>query len=263
MRIIKSLSAHSFYLLINALVFLLGYIFILKSYSVPERLPKYAILLSIGTSLIASGIVALLDLWKEMIKDKLLDKVRGVITEGGIDFVYEKRDLDKYDVLMKSLKDKLDITGYTLNAFYESYSDLLVDKAQNNAGLSVRILLIDPESEFSKHRANLEDRTVEAFKNSVERIRKKFADYKNIEIRLIDTPLTTMIFRIDDVMFVGPHFYKKPSKSTITFELNQKGWVFREFEREFERLWNDARVISPNPPAAAVKQRDSSEGNLS
>jgi hypothetical protein len=30
-----------------------------------------------------------------------------------------------------------------------------------------------------------------------------------VEIRTIDSWLTTMYFRIDENMYVGPHFYKK------------------------------------------------------
>ena len=241
MKFLKSFSTHSTYLLINALIFFLGYIFILKSNTPNISVSQNAILISIGTSLIASGVIALLDLWKEILKNKVLDKINNVLVKGGIDSIYEKRDLDKYDELMKSLKDKLEITGYTLNAFFESYSDLLVEKVKNNPALSVRVILVVPSSEFARHRAELEGRNYEAYQNSVDRVVKTFQDFRNIEIRQISTPLTTMIFRIDDIMFIGPHFYKKTSKSTITVELKKKGWVFEEYEREFERLWHDAQ----------------------
>ncbi len=67
-----------------------------------------------------------------------------------------------------------------------------------------------------------------------------FKGIDNIKIKKISTPLTTMIYRIDDILFIGPHFYKKSSKSTVTYEINKQGWIFNEYLEEFERLWKDA-----------------------
>jgi hypothetical protein len=200
---------------------------------------KNAIYLAIGTSLIAAGIVGIFEFWKELSKNKMLGKINNVILEGGLDYIFSKRDLDKYDYLMRNLSSKLDITGYSLNAFYESYADLIIEKLKQNPSINIRMLVVNPDSEFSKHRATLEGKSYESVKNSIDRLREKFSNFENITIKHINTPLTTMIFKIDNIMFVGPHFYKKPSKSTLTIELNKNGYLYEEFEKEFEKLWHD------------------------
>jgi hypothetical protein len=52
-----------------------------------------------------------------------------------------------------------------------------------------------------------------------------------------------MIYKIDDVMFIGPHFYKKKSKSTLTIEISEGQWLFNEYQNEFNRMWEDAQQI--------------------
>jgi len=232
------------YFFVNLIIFCVGYIFILKGCSQDNNAQVNVVYISIGTSLIASGIVMFLELFREILKGQLFKRIYNIIFEGGLEFLYEKRDLDKYDSLMKNIKKKVDITGYTLNAFYESYSDLIIEKVKANPGIIIRIILVNPDSEFSKNRAKLENRKHESFKDSVERIKSSFHGYTNIKLRQIDSPLSTMIFRIDDIIFAGPHLHKKTSKSTLTMELNKKGWLFAEYEMEFERLWNDAKPLA-------------------
>ncbi len=115
------------YLLTTIIVLLIGYLFIFNGYTSEDNLLG-TIYLSIGTSLIAAGIVAILDIWREALKDNIFKKVKAVIIRGGFDYVYEKRDLDKYDELIKNVQSNIDITGYSLRAFYQSYKDILIKK---------------------------------------------------------------------------------------------------------------------------------------
>lgn len=242
-KILKFFRGQIVYLLINLVIFLFAFLFIFIGYNPDNTDRKNAIYLAIGTSLIAAGIVGTFEFWKELSKNKMLEKINNVILEGGLDYIFPKRDLDKYDYLMRNLSSKLDITGYSLNAFYESYVDLIVEKVRQIPSINIRIIVVSPESEFSKHRATLEGKSYESVKNSIDRLKKKFSSFENINIKQINTPLTTMIFKIDNVMFVGPHFYKKPSKSTLTIELNRDGWLYEEFEKEFEKLWRDGTEL--------------------
>ena len=105
-----------------------------------------------------------------------------------------------------------------------------------------------------------------------DRLKNKFGGIENIKLKQIDSPLTTMIFRIDDTMFIGPHFHKKPSKSTVTLELDKNGWMFEEYEYLWPMkeaaeilaaydgwpLLYDATVLQKNtvPCAAAVYYND-------
>ena len=240
MKILRFFRDQIVYLLADIIIFLVAFLFIFKGYNPSNTDQKNAVYLAIGTSLIAAGIVALLELWKDLSKNKMLEKINNVILSGGINYLFQKRDLDKYDQLMKNLNNRLDITGYSLNAFYESYGDLLVQKTSELPYLVVRMVVVNPDTAFSKHRAELEGKSNKSIKDSVNRLKNKFEGIDNIKLKYLDSPLTTMIFRIDDIMFIGPHFYRKPSKSTLTLEIDKNGWLFEEYEKEFERMWKDA-----------------------
>ena len=173
-----------------------------------------------------------------------MSQVLRVLVDAGIRDVYPKRDLDRYDLQMERAQHVIDVAGYTLNAWYESYADLVEQKSHENSELRIRILLVKPDSIFSIHRAKLEGKSEASVKDSFERIKGKFAACSNVEIRMIDSWLTTMFFRIDENMYVGPHFYGKPSKGTLTLELESSGWLFREFEAEFNRMWNENSTVA-------------------
>ncbi len=232
------------YLAITVIIVLLGWVFILIGCNRVNDVITSSLLFSVGASLIAAGIVVFLDMWREVARDNLLSQVVRVFVDAGLRDVYRKRDLDKYDDQMKDAKHSVDIAGYTLNAWYESYADLVVRKVQENPSFRVRILMVAPKSSFSKHRAGQEGKSPESITDSFERIRGKFADCRNIEIRVVDTWLTTMVFRIDNVMYVGPHLYERPSKGTLTMELDKGGWLFEEYEREFAKLWERGISVS-------------------
>lgn len=149
---------------------------------------------------------------------------------------------------MGKLEDSLDVCGYSLKAFYDSYHDLLIKKLPLLTG-DIRILLVNPISEFSKDRARLEGEDEGQYKNQIERLIRGFRDdatgkiHEKIHIRLLNHPLPSMIFRIDDVLFFGPHMHKITSKSTITFEVEQGARLFDVFKKEFDRMWDDAIEI--------------------
>lgn len=238
--ILKFLLDRTVYILIDIIIFCLAFFLIHKGFSQSNTTRTNAIYLSIGTSLAAAGIVMILELWKELSRNKLLGRIKNIVFDCGLGHIYRKRDLYRYDTLMQDLNSSLDITGYSLNAFYESYADLLAEKVSSNASISVRMLLVNPDTEFSKNRGELEGKSYESMCDSISRLRKQFNGYPNVELRKINSPLSTMIFKIDRVMFIGPHFHRKPSKSTVTFELDRHGWLYEEYEREFERLWRDS-----------------------
>lgn len=240
-NIIEVVIKKRIYLLTTLVILIIGYILILKgSLNIDKNVSN--IYISIGTSLIATGIVATLDLFRELVRENNFKKMNNVIYEAGIWSVHKKRDLDAYDVLMEGMEKGVDITGYSLRSFFDSYEQVIKKKIKQNPLIKIRMLVVDPESEFSKNREKIEGNyTGSVFKNNIEKIERELLDIDNVEIKKISTPLTTMIFRIDNVMFVGPHLYKKSSKATLTLEISKNGWLFEQYQEEFERLWNDAK----------------------
>ena len=171
-----------------------------------------------------------------------MEKIKNVINEGGLNLLYSKRDIDRYDDLMNDLDVSLDICGYSLGGFFDSYSVILKDKLVNK-NVKVRALFVDHTSDSAAMRAEIEDKSIDLFRLRFESFKAYFGQLSGIEIRIISVPLSTMVFRIDDIMFVGPHFYKRQSKATLTIELAKGKWMFDEYQGEFDRMWNDASTV--------------------
>ena len=245
MKILRyMLEKQRFYLGTTALVFLFGVIFVFWGIDVREDIIKNTILVSVGTSLIAGGIVAILDLFSNVGREQVYRNIDNIILNAGVESTYNKRDLDEYDLLIESAQKSIDVMGYSLRGFYQSYKDILLKKIEQNREFKIRILLVDPDSMSSKWRENNEDGKYKGvYKESLEVLKLGFAGRVNIEIRVIDIPLGHMIYRIDDVMYVGPYFYEKNSKSTNTIRLNKEGWLFKEYQYEFDSMWTDSKSI--------------------
>lgn len=243
MEALRYLFSKKVYLLVNLIILGIGYYFIDKGISAIETTPKSSnVYVSIGTSLVATGIVVFLDLWKNFSIGKLLEKVKVIINEAGVLYIYKKRDVDRYDSLISELSESLDICGYSLGGFFDSFNEIVLEKVKNK-NVKVRVLFVGYNSEASKKRAEIEGKSMELFKQRFEAFRNYFNDVDGLEIKTIDVPLGSMIYRIDDVMFVGPHFYRRQSKSTLTVELSKGKWMFDEYQQEFDRMWNDAKSI--------------------
>lgn len=225
------------YALISALILLGGFVLILLP--TKSQIPQ-----SIGTSLVASGIVVLLDIYYRLIVEEDKATVE-VLRESGIVAIHNRRDLDKYYDLVARVSRQLDITGYSLRAFYESFGPLLRQRLMTNSQLKARLLLVDPKSERSRAREKLEGHAVGTFAGMVDQIAREFHDLPNVEIRALDADLSTMIFRLDDTMFVGPQFLSRLSKATVTYEISEKNqsWLFQAYEIEFEEIWKASHVI--------------------
>lgn len=243
MEVFKYLLNKKIYLLINILILFIGYLLIDYGLSlIGEDQKASNVYVSIGTSLIAAGIVIFLDLWKNITIGKLLEKIKNIINDSGLNYIYKKRDIDAYDTLIDNMKHGIDICGYSLAGFFDSFSETVITKAKTK-DVRIRVIFVDYNSQASQHRAAIEGKSTDLFKERFNTFVDHFSGIQSIEIRTIDTPLSTMIFRIDDFMFIGPHFYKKQSKSTITMELKRGKWVFDEYQSEFERMWKDAKSI--------------------
>lgn len=239
---IKYLLNKKVYLLVNFIIIATGYFLISKGLNIAKGdNPNISnIYVSIGTSLIATGIVVFLDLWKNFSISKMLEKIKNIINDGGIQYVYPKRDIDRYDLLMKNISNSLDITGYSLGGFFDSFSEVLKEKMLKSK-LQIRVIFVDPSSLAAEMRADTEGKSIEIFRQRINTFKNYFQDIEGIEIRFLNAPLSIMIFRIDDVMFVGPHFYQKQSKSTFTMELKKDKWIFNEYQKEFERMWENSK----------------------
>jgi hypothetical protein len=146
---------------------------------------------------------------------------------------------------MSSVSEQLDITGYSLSNFYDSFKTVLVERLQNSPSLRVRFLVVDPKTVYSEMRERLEGHVAGTFATRFEVLRRTFHSTPNVEIRLYAENITTMIFQIDKAMFVGPQFLSSPSKSTVTLEIEEGKdvWLFRTYQNEFDAMWNRSQRV--------------------
>jgi hypothetical protein len=225
--------------LVNVIVILVGTILaVVKVQEIGE----------VGVSLIASGIVALFYfLYPKGDAEQMLHE----ITKNGLAKTYVGRSLpDEYSSLIERAKKKIDILGFGLNSFREDNGELIPKKCLE--GVEVRFLVIDPESEVFKMKSQEEDENRVFWQKEPH---KKLVQYvtetnnliessgkgKKIQMKYYRATPSTMIFRIDDTMFVGPYLYKRCNRNVCTFRL-EKGELFNQFEEHFEKVWADPKV---------------------
>lgn len=249
MKTIINLIKESFirsrgFFLTNIIILLVGILVVFGSNHF-EGISKYeTIMLSIGTSIIAASIVSFLDMLRGEMVQEVYQNVEEIIISGGIDRIYKRRDLDEYNDLVNQSKKSIDITGYSLRGFYESNKEVLIEKCKENKDFIVRILLVDPDSQFSiKRDIEENEEGSKLFKETYNNLIKWSKKVDNIQIRLLDAPLSDMLYRIDDVMYTGPYFYKTSSKETYTNKLKKKGWLFEAYQNNFDRMWKDAKNV--------------------
>lgn len=190
---------------------------------------------SIGTSLIAASLVSFGQFWATFLTEPL-DQARTHIEEAGLADIHKRRDINtRYAEILRSAQ-KVDVAGYSLRGFLDNHRDLLLARAQTDNAFRLRIIIIDPESPTARDRVRFEEQADAHFAQQLQRLQTTFRNIGHVQIRLVQQPLSTMIFRLDDTLFFGPYF-TTPSSATITFECSSRGWAFEKHMTEFEAMW--------------------------
>lgn len=225
-------------ILINIIIILLG--FIILGFSSDNQIH-----LNVGAGLLASGIVALFYLIYphfDIERDYLKFRKMGLIN------VFQRRDQsEEYSELLKNAEKKIEVLGLGLDQFREDNKEILKEKALD--GVQVRLLVVQPGSQMSSTRSyqeeDLRGETIEIpleklkfYVNEVNGIIDESNRGTKIQIKYYDA-VPLMIFRIDDIMFVGPYLHKIASRTTITYKVESDTEIFKQYEKHFNELWND------------------------
>jgi hypothetical protein len=161
---------------------------------------------------------------------------QATLRDAGVHAVYEARGQVDYGPHVAGAIDRIDVLGYSLRAFTDQHATAIAAGVAHS--LIVRIMIVDPAHPSAVEQAHGEGYGSGGFDGNIERLKAKFGSLRNVEIKKVSTTLPEMIFRIDDTMFVGPYFSEKASGATVTFELAEGGWLFDEYQAEFDLLWN-------------------------
>ncbi|WRQ32332.1 hypothetical protein U5907_07030 [Bacteroidales bacterium MB20-C3-3] len=241
MKKIEELNANA----VNLITFFSGIILVLIAILVNIEKPIGLLLISIGTSIIASSIVVYLSS-KYLFKQ---NKIKEIIEKWGLSGIYRTRaemNLSCNDQLNVA-KCNIDIIAFGLKGFRETQTDLVLSKVKS--GINIRIITINPNSSLLTHREKDEGEVVGQIKNTILQLDKWVFDlkkYGNVKIKYYDTLPFDFYFRIDNKIYVGPYLYGQSSQQTISYEFSINSQGFDYYISYFEKLWNDNNLLKDN-----------------
>jgi len=120
--------------------------------------------------------------------------------------------------------------------------------------MKVRIITIDPNSEFLKERELVEEENPGAIRNTILRliewvdvVNSDATEDNKVEIRIYDSLPFDFYMRLDSSLYIGPYMYGLNSQQTISYEYKRPSRGYEYYSRYFEKLWNDDKFLKePN-----------------
>lgn len=122
-----------------------------------------------------------------------------------------------------------------------------------NNGMNVRLIAMNPVSDFVKQREIEENVQPGEISNSIneliEWVNKLNAQSRSgkIEIKCYDAMTLDFYWRMDDELYVGPYLYNMVSQQTLTYKYIKGGRGFNIYTDYFESLWNDNSLCKYPP----------------
>lgn len=196
--------------------------------------------ISVGCSLIASGIVILMT---ALLVEK---KEEDHLAEWGLDKIYKVRsDKNKdSDPKLKYVENHLDAIAFGLKSFRNNHGDEV--EALLRKGVNVRILTMNPSKDncFLKQR-EIEEETPGQIRNTIEQL-VSWADKLNskkykghITVKGYKCMTLDFYWRMDNEIYIGPYWYHYGSQQTITYKFIHGKMGFDIYSTYFEKLWSD------------------------
>lgn len=229
-------------LTVICILFLIG--IIMMAFSAKHTITVLGtIIFSFGTTFAAGAVVSFLDLLRN--SDDIISNMSiNDILDSGFMKIYKHRDIEEYYELMKNAKS-IDVAGYSLHGFMQSHKDTIIRLSESNDIFRIRIVIVDPKTEFSKSKEVLEHGcNNNVFLTYYNEICRTLGQVKGVEIYKINFALSTMIFRVDDIMYVGPQFTRSASKSTLTMKFKSNSWAYKEYQDEFDFMCKNGTKLS-------------------
>ena len=207
--------------------------------SAKANTPWDTIWLSIGCSLIASGLVILMhDFFVERKKVSELD-------EWKIEKIYSTRAERnaEADPNIENARYCIDGIAFGLSTFRTMYGKKIEQCLKK--GVQIRLLTMDPEGKFIAYREEEEKEGPGGIKDTiVEMVR--WADSLNqsskkgkIVIKAYNSMTLDYYWRVDNDLYVGPYWYGYKSGATITYKFLAGGRGFQHYSEYFDKLWED------------------------
>lgn len=185
-------------------------------------------------------------LWPDAQDDKLVQEASGA------EFValYPNRGAvpaPLWTDLVADAREEVNLLVYAGLFWFDAYPhvvDTLIAKA--DAGVRVRLLLGDPDSEAISARGAEEGIDMAGRVRLTLNLIAPLIGHDGIEIRLHATTLYASILRADDVMLANTHVYGAPASHSPVLHLQRVpgGRLFAHYSQSYERVWDQARRVS-------------------
>jgi hypothetical protein len=200
----------------------------------------------------------------EKIKDTLIPaiqtsvvnvyQVSDPIHQMGIVEVYPKLDYDELRDRIARSKNRVYLSENWLalekmTDFEEAFRQTALHK------VSVRILLINPDSSAAKQRSfdlyGDETYMLHLSQNTIKTLQEYYKKYqmKNLEVKYHSLLPSVQMFLCDNLAMVGFYFHKRDSQYCpqlgilLKNENNERTEFGKRIEAEFDSMWNSAKII--------------------
>jgi hypothetical protein len=195
--------------------------------------------ISIGCSLIASGLVIVLNAL-------LVNKIPyNPLDEWGIEKIYETRAEKNKDSDPKlvDVEHCIDAVAFGLSSFRNKHTKEITECLER--GVQIRILTMDPQGSFVEQRSREENEVPEQIRHTINQL-IDWADQLNdkgykgkIIVKAYSCMTLDFYWRMDGELYVGPYWYGVKSQQTITYKFVEGKAGFKQFSKYFEDLWDD------------------------
>lgn len=229
--------------LLNFVIIVLGFLFIISGIVLKKCLVAQTVFLSIGTSLVASGIVSLLG--SEYLAEN--ERIKSLIKRWQINGLYKtKAEMNEKEsnAALEQCRENIDIIAEGMYNFLSLKGPILRDKLKQ--GVKLRIISCDNLAMIEqrakdesltgkKSNVNVAGQILELV-NWVDETRK-LIKHCNIEIRFHSSYPAYSYLKIDSQVFVSPNLWLRPSQQSFAVSFHQEGVGGKYFCDYFEELW--------------------------
>ncbi len=206
---------------------------------------EQSLLIGIGCSLLASGLVILLQSLLVEVKET------NYADDWGLTKIYNTRAEKNADTdgQLINTRERIDIVAFGIKSFRDRYNRDV--QTIVNRGVNIRILTMNPSQDnpFLKQREIEEHELEGQILNSInelvqwaDEINKQSKSKKCGSIIVKGYKCMTLDFywRADDELFVGPYWYGRGSQQTVTYKFEKGKKGFELYSGYFEELWDDS-----------------------
>lgn len=150
--------------------------------------------------------------------------------------------------MCESATERIDILVYAGIYLAEDPLFFSTLKKKAKSGVSIRVLMGDPECEAVSRRGIDEGHRIMdgKIRNALVNYRPLFTSHPEIEFRLHDTVLYNSIYRADDEMLANTHVYGIGAYMAPVLRLRRLpgGGLFDTFANSVEQTWEGARPVT-------------------